>query len=174
MKTKQRSQFFKLWLIIGIIAGLAVTIFFIISYLDKNVFCDFDCSHKNKVILSLLFSALAGLFAGSLTYYFMSEKKEREINQISHDFHRDMKSALKFLEPDYRKVIQILIKNKGSMFQSKLSSESGLSRVSISRMLSVLEKKEIVHKKQSGMTNEIFLSNDLKEIFCDLDIDKKN
>jgi len=166
MRLKPKSQFFKLWLIIGIIAGLAVIIFFIVSYLDKNVFCEIDCSHKNKVILSLLFSALAGLFAGSLTYYFMAEKREKEINKISTDFHKDSKSTLKFLEPDQRKIVQLIIKNKGSIMQSKLSSESELSRVTVSRILNVLEKKEIIQKKQNGMTNEIILNDDLKELFC--------
>ena len=168
---KLQNKFIRLWLIIGIIAGFAGVVFFIINYLQKKVLCEMNCTHSQAVVISLILVALFGLFVGSLTYYFITEKKEKEITKINKQAHKGALATLNFLDQDQRKIVKVIIDNNGEILQSALVKKTDLSRVSISRNISDLEKKGILIKKQSGMTNTIKIENSLKDLFCD---DKNN
>jgi len=159
MKTK--NKFIQLWLIIGIIAGFAAIVFFSITYLNNSLLCDVDCRIKNEVSLSLVLLSLVGMFAGSLTYYFISEKYEKQIDRMK----KDISASYKFLDADQKKILKTLIELKGKTNQSVLAKKTGLSRVKISRQIKHMETKKIIEKTKNGMTNEIMLSEDLKELF---------
>ncbi len=163
---KIQNKFIRLWLIIGIIAGFAGVVFFVINYLQKKVLCNMTCNHSQAVVVSLILIALFGLFVGSLTYYFMSEREEKALTDVHTKIHKNAVSTLKFLGTEERVIMKLIIKHEGSVLQSKLSKEAGLSRVAISRNISSLEKKGILLKKQSGMTNTLSLNKDLQELFC--------
>jgi len=171
---KLQNKFIRLWLIIGIVAGFTAILFFVTTYLNNKILCTLECRYKNEIILALVLVGLFGLFIGSLTYYFISEKKEKEINKISKQVHKSSIATLNFLEPDQRKIIKVLIDNNGEIMQSAFVKKTGLSRVTISRNLSNLGKKGIVSKKQSGMTNTIKIDNSLKELFCENENNKNN
>ena len=163
---KLHNKFVRLWLIIGIIAGFAAAVFFVINYLQNEVFCGEWCTYSQQVTFALILVALFGLFVGSLTYYFMSEKREKDITNVHKQVHKSAIATLGFLGIEERKIMKVIIKNNGSILQSKLPKETELSRVAVSRNISALEKKAIITKKQSGMTNTIFLNNELQELFC--------
>ncbi len=163
---KLHNKFVRLWLIIGIVAGFAGVVFFIINYLQKKVLCDMTCNHSQAVVVSLILVALFGLFIGSLMYYFMSERKEKAITNVHKEVHKTALATLGFLGVEERRIMKLIIKNKGSVLQSKLPKETNLSRVAISRNIASLEKKAIITKKQSGMTNTILLNKELQELFC--------
>jgi len=158
---KKRSKFIQLWLIIGIIAGFATVVFFTITYLNEKVLCNMDCRIQNEVSLVLVLVALFGMFVGSLTYYFISEKYEKRITKM----HKDTTLTLRFLEGEEKTIIDSIINNKGKTTQSKISKETGLSRVKISRNLKKLIDKNIITKKPNGMTNMIELQEDLRKLF---------
>ncbi len=163
---KLQNKFIRLWLIIGIIAGFAGVVFFVINYLQKKVLCEMNCTHSQAVVVSLILIALFGLFIGSLTYYFMSERKEKEITDVHTKTHKNAIATLNFLSAEERKIMKLMIKHGGFILQSKLHKETGLSRVAISRNISSLEKKGILLKKPSGMTNNLSLNKDLQALFC--------
>lgn len=155
------NKFVQLWLIVGIVTGFAVMLFFGITYLNDSVLCDVDCRVRNEVSLSLVLVSLFGMFVGSLTYYFISEKYEKKIVKI----RKDASATYKFLDSEQRKILKCLVDANGRITQSELCRSTGLSRVRVSRCLAVFESKRIVEKTKNGMTNEIRLSDDLAELF---------
>jgi predicted transcriptional regulator len=156
-----QNKFIQMWLIIGIIAGFAAVIFFSITYLNERILCDMDCRAKNEVSLILVLLSLFGMFIGSLTYYFISEKYQKKIDRI----HKDVNLTLRFLEGEERAIVNSIISRKGKINQSDLVKDTGLSRVKISRSLMRLEQKDIIKKSKNGMTNMVEMNKNLKRIF---------
>lgn len=163
MKFNKKNKFLQLWLIIGIIAGFASVVFFSITYLNEKLLCDLSCRSRNEVTLILILISLFGMFVGSFTYYFISEKYEKKLIKI----HKDASKTLNFLDPDLKLILNTLISNKGVLTQSKLGIKTGLSRVKLSRLLNTLETKNIIKKTNQGYTNKIELEKDYKDIFLD-------
>ncbi len=63
---------------------------------------------------------------------------------------------LKVLPEDEKIILELLVKEK-KMEQTYLVAESGLSKVKVSRVLTKLEQRGIVEKKQLGNTNLVKL-----------------
>jgi uncharacterized membrane protein len=162
---KINNPFIRLWLIIGIVAGFAALIFFMTTYLRSTVLCDLDCARSNKVVLSLIVTALFGLFVGSITYYFVSEKKEKAITKAHKEIHKGALLTLNYLDFEEKKIMYCIINNSGEILQSEIPKKTKLSRVAVSRNISSLVQKEIITKKESGMTNKIILNDDLKDLY---------
>ena len=72
---------------------------------------------------------------------------------------------LKFLKPDERKVVEMLIENKGKVSQSEITRMPGMTKLKTHRAIKELEFKGIIQIQKDGMTNKITLSNDIKELF---------
>jgi len=161
----KKNKFIQLWLIIGIIAGFVAVVFFIIRHLQDSVLCEIDCGQSRQVIFSLILVSLFGMFIGSLTFYFISDKYEKKIVKIK----KDLSATYKFLDSDQRKILKSIIAAKGNTTQSEIVKTTGLSRVQISRCINQLISKEILSKSKEGMTNQITLSDDLKDVFLEED-----
>lgn len=159
----RRNKFIQLWLIIGIIAGFAGVLVFSITYLNNKVLCDLDCRIQNEVSIAVVLLSLFGMFIGSLTYYFISEKYEKKITKIQ----KEVEITLRFLEGEEKCIINCIINKKGKITQSEIAKNSGLSRVKIFRALKRLEARDIIVKKPNGMTNIIELKEDLKKVFIE-------
>lgn len=157
----KRNKFIQLWLIVGIIASFAGVLVFSIAYLNNKVLCDLDCRIQNEVSLAVVLLSLFGMFIGSLTYSFISEKYEKRITKIQ----KEAGVTLRFLEGEEKCIINCIINKKGKTTQSEIARDSGLSRVKIFRALKKLEDRDIIIKKPHGMTNIIELKNDLKNVF---------
>ena len=67
-----------------------------------------------------------------------------------------LNKLLSILPADERKVMRILIERK-EIEQKRLASLSELSRVKLSRVVSVLESRGVIEKKKHGYTNLIIL-----------------
>jgi DNA-binding MarR family transcriptional regulator len=162
-KFDRQNRLFQLWFIIGIISGFLTILFFSVNYLNSRVICSLDCTLKNQVNIILVLLSLFGIFIGSLTYYFISEKYEKKIDKIQKNFD----ITLDFLDLDEKKILSELILNKGKITQSNLSKNLDFSRVKISRHLLKLENKSIIKKHPHGMTNIIYLEDKYKKIFVE-------
>ena len=163
MKLLKNNKFIQLWLILGIVAGFAGILFFTVTYLNQKVLCDLDCRIRNEVSLVLILLSLFGMFVGSLTYYFISEKYEKKIVKI----HKDVSLTLNFLEGDEKIILKSILARQGKTTQSYLANDTKLSRVKISRSLKKLEQKNIIVKIPNGMTNIIELEKELKLLLID-------
>ncbi len=159
----KKNKFIQLWLIIGIIAGFALIVFYSITYLNNKVLCDLDCRIQNETSLIVVLLSLFGMFIGSLTYYFISEKYEKKIVKI----RRDAGVILKFLDKEEKLIINSLLKHKGKTTQSDISKDTNLSRVKIFRSLRKLENRGIIIKMPYGMTNIIEIEKELKDLLIE-------
>ncbi|MHA2365922.1 MAG: helix-turn-helix transcriptional regulator [Candidatus Hodarchaeales archaeon] len=65
----------------------------------------------------------------------------------------------KFLSERELKVIEILF-NEGSLSQQKIADQMNLSKSTISRIISRLELKNLLHRERSGMSNRIKLNKE--------------
>lgn len=61
------------------------------------------------------------------------------------------------LNDEEKVVYSLLRKNQGSMYQSDLVKETGLTKVRVSRILDKMETQGILERKRRGMTNIVVL-----------------
>ena len=69
------------------------------------------------------------------------------------------KLDLSGLDKDEKKVIGILQRENGTMFQATLTEELGAGKVKITRILDKLEAKQLIERKRRGMNNVVVLKN---------------
>ena len=115
----KNNKFLQLWLIIGIITGFAGVLFFSITYLNEKVLCNMNCRIQNEVSIVLVLLSLFGMFIGSLTYYFISEKYEKKITNIQ----KNANLSLKFLDGESEKLIVNSKELDSLVFRGELSKE---------------------------------------------------
>ena len=99
------------------------------------------------VIVSFLGSVVS-LLAG-INLYNISKKKETQI--VSDSWIENTTNE------DDKKVICLLKENKGSLTQSQLVKESGMTKVKMHRIITKLESNNILEKFKYGQTNKIRL-----------------
>jgi len=100
------------------------------------------------------FLSLLGLLVGGLVYYMIFQCKRA-----------DPKHTLKFLNPDERKVVAMLLENRGTVRQYELTHLPGLNKVSTSRIIASLEGRGIIRKERIGKTNRIVLDRKIYSVF---------
>ena len=100
----------------------------------------------------IIFIALVGLYM-----VFFGDKKEKiEQGRIKKE---NYEKVLKTLNEDQRKVLEKIIEEEGTIFQSDLVEKTKLSKVKVSRILDKLEGKGIVERKRHGMSNVVILKH---------------
>jgi uncharacterized membrane protein len=72
-------------------------------------------------------------------------------------------SVSKTLTPEERKVLNVLTAHQGKYLQKYIRREAGLSRLKTHRIIARFAERGIVTLKKSGNTNEISLSDWLKD-----------
>ena len=70
---------------------------------------------------------------------------------------KDWSKNFKTLNPDERKLYQIMIDSEGVMFQSELVEKSGYPKVKVSRLLDKMEARGLLERRRRGMANVIIL-----------------
>ena len=69
------------------------------------------------------------------------------------------RKSLENLNDDEKRVMNLLLENKGSIYQSDIIEKTNLNKVKITRMLDSLEAQGLVERKRRGMTNIVILKN---------------
>ena len=147
---------------VGLLIVAIVIVFFVIvmsfnSALETIV--NVSCTHgvscpmqatldTQKTISYTLMSLL--LLIGLYIAFFMKDKPKESITETK-------KINLENLDEEERKVVNILQREKGSIYQSDLIKETSLTKVRVTRILDKLEGKGLVERKRRGMTNIIIL-----------------
>jgi len=148
-------------LIVAIITGFVFIVSLSVLYVENAIMRGDVCSCIIPVPIMIIILSSLGIFVGSFTSYYLINKfsKERKayIQNIDH--------ALDFLDPDERKIVSYLIKEKGRALQSKISRNTKLSRVKISRTIKNLANKGIITKESKGKTNLIELHRNYLVLF---------
>ncbi len=71
-------------------------------------------------------------------------------------------AVLTALEGDEKKLVKEIADNGGEMLQNELVLSLNFSKAKVSRMLTDLEKRGLVVKKQYGLTNKVALADKLR------------
>ena len=155
-----------------IIIGIAVVFFFVVmSYNNAlQTIVDTTCTHgetcpmhitvKTQEVISY---SLMGLLVsiGILIAYFVKDEKiveRKSIEQSRVKLSKDeLNEKIENLEDDEKNIMQIVLREDGSVYQSDLIKESKLSKVKMTRLLDRLEGKGLIERKRRGMTNVIIL-----------------
>jgi len=150
-----------------LIIGIVLVFFFIVFSFNRaleNIVND-TCTHglecpmqitlRNQEIISY---SLVGLLAlvGIFIIFFMKEDLKlykKEIKMSPEEINQKIEN----LEPEEKTLMQILLREEGSVYQSDLIKETSQSKVKISRLLDRLEGKGLIERKRRGMTNIIIL-----------------
>ena len=119
-----------------------------------------DCSMYDTIKLQTGISlSIAGLILVLGLFLLFSKPEERLVEKlvIKKVKEKKKKIDLSKLEDDEKKVIEILQREKGGMFQRSIMEELEWGKVKITRMLDKLESKGLVERKRRGMNNMVVL-----------------
>ena len=112
----------------------------------------------NVSMAVMFFVAVIGLYL----IVFGEEKpvsQTRERHEKVKPKKKDYSEILKDLDEDQRKVLQAIIDEDGTIFQSSLVEKTELSKVRMTRILDRLEGKNLIERKRRGMTNVVILKH---------------
>jgi uncharacterized membrane protein len=71
---------------------------------------------------------------------------------------------LRFLNPNERKVVEVLIEKKGKALQSEIAHSQGMTKLKTHRAVKELERKGIINRKSYRKTYTISLAKDVEEV----------
>lgn len=96
---------------------------------------------------------------GSSLIYLLLVSKSKVVGQDEPSLMRsDWNKILERLSnPDERKIIQLIIDEGGTIFQSQLIEKSGYSKSKVSLVLDRLEARRILERRRHGMSNVVVL-----------------
>ncbi len=156
-----------------LILGIAISIVVIIIIFNQGLtsIVNESCSHgpecgmyktiKTQTYFSLAIAGIVLLIG--LFFIFSKENEKIIIRRIKPEANLEPKKfnkqSLENLNEDEKKIVNILLENKGSIFQSELIEKTGLNKVKITRILDSLEVQNLIERKRRGMTNIVVLKN---------------
>jgi short subunit fatty acids transporter len=82
-------------------------------------------------------------------------KQEIKAKEVKKEHYEEV---LNKLNDDERKILELVIDSKGTIFQSALVEQSGFTKVKVTRLLDTLEGRKLIERKRRGMTNVVILS----------------
>ncbi len=154
-----------------LILGMAVILLLIIfifnngmtSIVNQNCSHGPSCSMYGTIKTQTYFSlALAGfIFIIGIFLIFSKENEKLIIRKVKPYGEIKPKkfneNSLKNLNGEEKDIMNMILENNGSMFQSDIVDKSGFSKVKITRILDKLEGKGFIERRRRGMTNVIIL-----------------
>jgi len=149
-------------LMIGISAIMAIIVFIFnsamknISGLSCNMgpSCSMYDNIRTQTWLSLSIIGIV-LIIG----FFIMFLKPKEKIIVKTKREKKKKLNLEGLGEQEKKVIEILQKENGAIFQSTLMEKLETGKVGITRLLDKLEAKQLIERKRRGMNNIVVLKN---------------
>ena len=120
------------------------------------------CHHQDQ--LDFLMGALPliisiAVVAGAGIYYFMAGKIEKKVEIVKSN----TEIILKFLNPDERKLVNLLMENKGKVLQAELTRLPGMSKVKSHRVIQKLIDRGVIEKETLGKTNIVRFTKEIQE-----------
>ena len=148
-----------------LIIGIAVVFFLVVMSFNQALesIVDATCTHGESCTMQVTIKtqkiisySLIGLLilVGVFVSLFMKDKKVRGEAVLTEE---EKKKKLEKLDEEEKKVMELVLQNQGSMYQSDLLKEMQMSKVKITRILDKLEGKGLVERKRRGMTNIVIV-----------------
>lgn len=149
-------------LIIGIAVVMAIIVLLFNSVLKDAI--GLTCSHgpacemyTDVNVQTWISLAIVGfVFLLGLFIMFTKPKEKIIIKKVKEKRKR---IALSKLDSNEKKVIELLKKESGSMFQADLKEKLEIGKVKMTRLLDKLEAKQLIIRKRRGMNNIIVLKH---------------
>jgi len=122
------------------------------SVIELNMIPEIYTSFDMTVI------GISGFVMGSsLVYLWLADKNEPVRTEASSLKSRWNGLLEKLSNPDEKRIVNLIIDEGGTIFQSQLVDRSGYSKSKVSLILDRLEAKKILERKRHGMSNAIVL-----------------
>jgi len=108
--------------------------------------------------------AIAGLVFVIGIFLIFSKENERIVIKkirptLNFEPKKFNKKSLETLDDDEKNLMNLLLENKGNMFQSDIIEKTKLNKVKVTRILDSLEAQGFIERKRRGMTNIVMLKN---------------
>jgi len=152
------------YIIIGIALLLIVIIFLFQSALkevvelscglEHGLSCPMEQTVNQQTYLAL---SIVGLLVIIGIVLVSTKPKEKIV--IKKVVQRKKKLKLDKLNKDEKKVINLLQKENGAIFQKTLMEKMSIGKVKTTRLLDKLEAKQFIERKRRGMNNIVVLRN---------------
>lgn len=122
---------------------------------DHGLTCPMYTTLSTQKIISYSLIGLLVLIGLMVTFFIKEKKLPPDTKKVLTE--EEKKHKLQHLDEEEKKVMELLINNQGSMYQSDVMKETQLSKVKITRILDKLEGKMLLERKRRGMTNIVIL-----------------
>ena len=150
-----------------LIIGIAVLFFFVVMSFNNalETIVNTTCTHgascpmhvtlKTQKAISYGLMGLIAIVGGVISFFLKDEEVKREHKKsISIE---ERKRKLENLDEAEREIMNIILREDGSVFQSDLVKETKKSKVKVTRVLDRLEGKHLIERKRRGMTNVVVM-----------------
>ena len=150
---------------------LGVTIIFSLVTLSfnraLNEIVNTTCSHGNacpmhttlmtQEIISYSLIGILILVSLFIIFFMKDEKTTINVQDKQELSDEDKKKKLQDLDDDERTVMNIILRENGSVYQGDIVKETKLSKVKTTRILDKLEGRSLIERRRRGMSNMIIL-----------------
>jgi len=150
------------WLVVGISIIMMIIVIVFNSAL-KNLVGE-TCTHGptcnmfDTIAVQTWISASIVLIIFVIGIVIMfSKPDEKVIVKTKKIVEKKKKIDTSKLDKNEKKVVEILEKENGGMFQADLKEKIGIGKVGLTRLLDKLEAKQIIERKRRGMNNFVVL-----------------
>ena len=150
-----------------LVIGITLVFFFVVmsfNYALKQI-VDTTCTHgvacpmhATVFTQEVISYGLMGLLilVGLFMIFFM--KDETIVQEMKKEVsEEDKQKKLDNLDDEERGLMNIVLREEGSVFQSSIVKETKLSKVKVTRILDRLEGKSLIERKRRGMSNVVIL-----------------
>lgn len=121
---------------------------------EHSILCPMNTTVTQQTILAL---AIVGLIVIMGLVLIFTKPKERIIIKTKIIKVRKKSLDKSKLDKDETKLINILEKENGAVFQNTLMEKMEIGKVKTTRLLDKLEAKQLVERKRRGMNNIVVL-----------------
>jgi len=153
-----------------LILGMAIVFLFIVMSFNSaletivrtscthGISCPMEITLKTQKAVSYSLIGILIVVGGFIAFFMKSSE-----GVVHHHHHKkemskeDKSKKLENLDEAERTIMNIVLREDGSVYQSDLIKETKRSKVQVSRVLDKLEGKGLVERKRRGMTNVIVL-----------------
>ena len=154
-----------------LIVGISILIVLVIFLFNQGMtsIVNETCSHGPSCTMyttirtqTYLSFSIAGLvFIIGLFLIFSKENERIVIKKIKPTANIEPKKwnkkSLENLDSNEKDIMNLLLENKGNMFQSDIIEKTNINKVKITRILDGLESQGLIERKRRGMTNIVML-----------------
>lgn len=150
-----------------LIIGVAVLFFFIVmsfnAALEKVIndtctdgpTCPMHTSLSLQRVISYSLIGLLVLVGAFITFFMREKSLPLETKKTLSE--EEKKRALENLDDEEKQVMNLVLREQGSIYQSDLIKDTQLTKVKVTRILDKLEGRGLIERKRRGMTNIVIL-----------------